>query len=121
MTHFRFSTGYDALAQRIVEGANDIGRKHAVRAAVSETVKAYVERNGVRRFEAGASTDYVFLKAFLAERGFVLSTYRNQSTFIITSEGQRGRPKPMTWAKVIAFVDKLRQDEGREPIKRSAA
>lgn len=121
MTHFRFSTGYDALAQRVVEGANDIGRKHAARAAISETVKAYIERNGVRRFENGASADYVFLKAFLAERGFHLSTIRNQSTFTITTEGQRGRQRCLSWSKVIAFVDNIRKEEGREPLKLRAA
>jgi hypothetical protein len=119
-TH-RFSNGDDRRAQRVVEEHDPGERKQIARAEVSSIVKAYIERNGVRRFEAGTSGDYQSLKAFLADRGYHLSTYRSQASFIITVPGQRGRPKPMNWSKVIEFVDGLRMGEGLEPLKRRAA
>jgi len=121
MRAIRFSNGDDRRAQRVVEGHDPGERKHITRAEVSGIVKAYIERNGVRRFEAGTSGDYQSLKAFLADRGYHLSTYRSQASFIITIPGQRGRPKPMNWSKVIEFVDGLRTGEGLEPLKRRAA
>lgn len=121
MKAIRFSTGYDALAQRIVEGVEGIGRKHVARAEVSEIVKAYVERNGVRHFDAGTSGDYQAVKTFLAERGFTLTTYGRASTYIIKAPNQRGRPKAIGWSKVIEFVDGLRQKDGLEPLRRKAA
>lgn len=121
MRAIRFSTGYDAVAQRIVEGTESIGRKQVARAEVSDIVKAYVARNGVRRFEAGTSGDYLAVKTFLAERGYTLTTYGRASTYIIKAPGQRGRPKSIGWSKVIEFVDGLRQKDGLEPLKKRAA
>jgi len=121
MRPIRFSNGYDAAAQNIVEGRVRDSRTQIARAEVSSIVKAYIERNGVRRFEAGTSGDYQSLKVFLADRGYILSTYRSQASFIITIPGQRGRPKPMNWSKVIEFVDGIRLGEGLEPLRRRAA
>ncbi|WP_312419758.1 hypothetical protein [Shinella sp.] len=121
MTAIRFSTGYDAVAQRIVEGTEGIGRKQAARAEVSEIVKAYVALNGVRRFDPGTSGDYLAVKTFLAERGYTLTTHGRASLYVIKAPGQRGRPKPTNWPKVIQFVDELRQKDGLEPLKRRAA
>ena len=121
MNPIRFSNGYDAAAQNLIEGRIRDSRAQIARAEVSSIVKAYIERNGVRRFEAGTSGDYQSLKAFLADRGYHLSTYRSQASFIITVPGQRGRPKTMNWSKVIEFVDGLRMGEGLEPLKRRAA
>ena len=121
MRPIRFSNGYDAAAQNIVEGRVRDSRTQIARAEVSSIVKAYIERNGVRRFEAGTSGDYQSLKVFLADRGYLLSTYGRSTTFIIKAPGQRGRPKPMNWSKVIEFVDGIRLGEGLEPLKRRKA
>lgn len=121
MKPLRISKGYDAIAQRLVEGVEDIGRKQIARAEVSGIVKAYIQRNGVRRFDAGTSGDYQAVKAYLAARGYTLTTYGRASTYTIKAPGQRGRPKSIGWSKVIQFVDELRQGEGLEPLRRSAA
>jgi len=121
MGPLRFSNGYDAAAQNIVEGCVRDSRAQIARAEVSAIVKAYIERNGVRRFEAGTSGDYLAVKTYLAERGFILTTYGRSTTFIIKVPGQRGRPKPMNWSKVIQFVDGLRMGEGLEPLNRRNA
>lgn len=121
MNPIRFSKSHDAAAQSFIEGAEDIVRAHIARAEVSSIVETYIERNGVRRFEAGTSGDYPSLKAFLADRGYLLSTYGRASTYIIKEPGQRGRPKSMNWSKVIEFVDAIRLGEGLEPLKRRAA
>jgi hypothetical protein len=121
MQPIRFSNGYDAAAQNLIEGRVRDSQAQTARAEVSSIVKAYIERNGVRRFEAGTSGDYQSLKAFLAERGFILTTYGRSTTFIIKVPGQRGRAKAMNWSKVIEFVDELRMGEGLEPLKRRAA
>lgn len=121
MRAIRFSSGYDAVAQRIVEGVDGIGRKQIARAEVSERVQAFIAENGVRRFEPGTSGDYQAIKSFLADRGYTLTTHGRASSYIIKAPGQRGRPKSIGWSKVIQFVDELRQGEGLEPLRRSAA
>ena len=121
MKSLRFSKGYDAAAQNLIEGRVRDGRAQVARAEVSSIVKAYIERNGVRRFEAGTSGDYQAVKTYLAERGYLLSTQGRATTFVIKVPGQRGRAKAMNWSKVIEFVDELRQGEGLEPLKRRAA
>lgn len=121
MQPIRFSNGYDSAAQNLIEGRINDGRAQIARAEVSSIVKAYIERNGVRRFEAGTSGDYQAVKTFLADRGYTLTTYGRSTTFIIKVPGQRGRPKAMNWSKVIQFVDDLRQGEGLEPLRRRAA
>lgn len=121
MKPLRISKGYDAIAQRLVEGVDDISRKQIARAEVSGIVKAYIQRNGVRRFDAGTSGDYQAVKSFLADRGYTLTTHGRASSYIIKAPGQRGRPKATNWAKVVEFVDELRRSEGLEPLKRRAA
>lgn len=121
MKPLRISKGYDAIAQRLVEGVDDIGRKQIARAEVSGIVKAYIQRNGVRRFDAGTSGDYQAVKTFLLDRGYTLTTHGRASSYIIKAPGQRGRPKATNWTKVVEFVDELRASEGLEPLKRRAA
>ena len=121
MRAIRFSSGYDAVAQRIVEGVDGIGRKQISRAEVSGIVKAYIQRNGVRRFDAGTSGDYQAIKSFLADRGYTLTTHGRASSYIIKAPGQRGRPKATNWTKVVEFVDELRRSEGLEPLRKRAA
>lgn len=121
MKPLRYSKGYDAVAQPIVEGAHDSGRAQIARAEVLERVKAFIAAKGVRRFEPGASGDYQAIKSFLLDRGYVLSSGRAGLTYQISRPGQRGRPKGIGWAKIIALVDELRASEGLEPLKRRAA
>jgi len=121
MRAIRFSNRYDAAAQNIVEGRVRDSRAQTARAEVSSIVKAYIERNGVRRFEAGTSGDYQAVKTFLAERGYLLSTQGRATSYVIKVPGQRGRAKAMNWSKVIEFVDGIRLSEGLEPLKRRKA
>lgn len=121
MGPLRFSNGYDSAAQNLIEGRIRDSRAQVARAEVSSIVKPYIDRNGVRRFEAGTSGDYQAVKTFLADRGYTLTTYGRASTYIIKEPGQRGRPKAMNWSKVIQFVDGLRMGEGLEPLKRRNA
>lgn len=121
MKPLRFSKGYDAAAQNIVEGRVHDSRKQTIRAEVSDTVSSYIARNGVRRFEAGASGEYQSIKAYLLSRGYVVSSGRAALTYQLMRPGQRGRPKAIGWSKIIELVDQLRAEEGLEPLKRRAA
>lgn len=76
-------------------------------------VQDWIAQNGVRRFERGDMTDYYHLTNWLRERGYHLSQV---SAKYFLRDGQ-GRPRKMTWDKVIAIVDNLRRAEGLQPIR----
>jgi hypothetical protein len=76
-------------------------------------VQDWIAQNGVRRFERGDMTDYYHLTNWLRERGYHLSQV---SSKYFLRDGQ-GRPRQMTWDKVIALVDNLRRAEGLQPIR----
>ncbi len=73
-----------------------------------------------RRFEVGFSTDYDYLKSYLADRGIALSMANQRELSI--SHGV-GRPKKVSWTQVYEVVDEFRVAAGLEPIlpKRVAA
>jgi hypothetical protein len=78
-------------------------------------IEEFIARNGVRRFDAGQTTDRYSIQKFLEERGYTLSGWQGK---IKISSG-RGRPRKLTWAQVIKLVDELRAAEGLPTFLRS--
>lgn len=115
----KFSFGNDAMAQRAIERGVGLDRANISRVELSEMVAAFAAKNGIRRFEAGVSGDYLGVKAFLADRGYELSTYRH--SFRLKETGKKGAGKITHWSKVIALVDGMRVAENREPLRRKVA
>ena len=70
-----------------------------------------------RRFERGANTDYLSIKAYLEEWGYRLNFQRAKYSI---SNG-RGRPKVVAWRQVLELVDEFRTAEGLAPILSEAA
>lgn len=80
-------------------------------------VKAWVAAHGgPRRFPRGESTDFFAVQAWLHQRGIGLSSVKG-SYWIRRGDGAPRRQAK--WRDVIALVDRLRVEEGREPIVRS--
>lgn len=109
------------MAQRSVEGLTPDVRKQIARAEVSELVKAYVAKNGVRRFGNGDSGDYHGVKQFPQDRGYHMT--QRGTSYTLMAPGQCGRPRLMAFTSIMKIVDDIRISEGLEPIKarRSAA
>lgn len=82
-------------------------------------VKAWVAAHGgPRRFPRGESTDFFAVQAWLHQRGIGLSSIKG-SYWIRRGDGAPRRQAK--WRDVIALVDRLRVEEGREPIVRHSA
>lgn len=68
---------------------------------------------GVRRFQRGESTDFVYLQRWLYLRGYVLSAAKG-SFYLRRGDGDRRQAK---WREVIVLVDTLRVGEGLQTIQ----
>ena len=78
-------------------------------------IEEYIAKNGVRRFAPGQATDRYSIQKFLEDRGYTLSGWQGKNKI----SGGRGRPRMMTWAQVIRFVDELRAAEGLPTFQRA--
>ncbi|WPZ13227.1 hypothetical protein T8J41_13785 [Nitratireductor rhodophyticola] len=70
-----------------------------------------------RRFERGASTDYLSIKAYLEQWGYRVRYHRSRFS---VSNG-RGRPKMLSRRQLLELVDEFRTAEGLAPILSEAA
>lgn len=75
-------------------------------------VKDYLTKHGARRFERGATTEYVAVVNFLREHGHELKC---------ASACYKIDGKPTSWVGVLAMVDEIRTRKGLEPIVRKSA
>lgn len=118
----RTSTGYDATAQRIVEGTVPDMRSGAARIQISDLVARFAASGGkIRIFGQGDSGEYIHVQNFLATRGYTLSGCGRARLYVVRSHGQKGPSKKLSWTGVVNFVDGIRAGEGLEPLKRRVA
>lgn len=82
---------------------------------VAMLVQDFVAKNGVRKFEVGASADYYVLSTYLQERGWKLTTLQG-ARYGLGRLGVQGRLRSVTWKEAVAFVDKYRRAEGLQPF-----
>jgi hypothetical protein len=90
---------------------------HGSHRATSAMVEAWLAKNGgPRRFEAGASTDVLSIRAYLLPKGFdVVFLQREGGVYTVTKPGP-GRPAKLDREQFFAFVDKLRLADGLTPF-----
>lgn len=78
------------------------------------TVDEFIAKNGVRRFERGACSDFTSIQVFLRERGYRLVGTWNR---YVLAHGGSVRMR-LKWQDVLEVVDDLRAREGLEPMVR---
>lgn len=82
-------------------------------------VKDYIAKNGARRFERGAVTEYTAITNFLRERGYELKGHARGRMYTLVSPV--GKNRALMWPGVLQVVDKLRIEEGKEPFMKEAS
>lgn len=90
----------------------EVPRFRVVRNNVDMMVKDFLAKHGARRFERGATTEYVAVVNFLREHGHELKC---------ASACYKIDGKPTSWVGVLAMVDEIRTRKGLEPIVRKSA
>lgn len=83
-----------------------------------DLVKGWLAQHGEpRRFKRGDSADPLSLKSFLRDRGYELGyRWRGGGNMSLKRIGAHGAPKRMTLREVVAFVDRIRAEEGLQRI-----
>ena len=92
------------------------------RSKVKPSKPAPVEIRGdvkVRRFEMGASGLYT--DDFMRKCGYEVARNPGNNGFRVKEIGSKGRPRDMSRAAFIEFLNGLRKKRGLEPVTRSAA
>lgn len=85
---------------------------------LSALIEEFQSKGGaIRKFERGEAANREALTLYLQRRGYRLSLVRG--SWQITS-ATVGRPRRRTWNDVITFVDRIRAEEGKQPIRRVA-
>lgn len=80
---------------------------------LSKAVKLFTKKNGVRKFRTGESGQMEFLIDFLTVRGYRVSGYLGTAWRVRVPDGSL---IIVSKVEFIALVDRIRIEEGREPI-----
>lgn len=81
----------------------------------AQLISEAVASGKVRKFTPGESGFIDGIQVFLRERGILL--YQHKNKYIMKRDGHKGRPAGVAWEKVLREVDRIRLEEGLQPLR----